>query len=194
MNKKKVVLASLVLIAAGAGALAWYATQAKGTAQTEGPKSTYTLAEAETFSAFALYDAGSEVAGYALTAVLRDTHPVEYISFLHGDCIPSADTGCPLPVAVQVWPACFRNLSLYQKPTSPSFEKLQVRGVPAAFFEGDSRLEMQTGTSTVVIFASGKSEAIEVANALRGVNVAVGAEQPLPAPAEGSLTGALRCE
>jgi hypothetical protein len=52
-------------------------------------------------------------------------------------------------------------------PGSPTADETTVRGVPAAYFEGGNRLEIQTGTSTVVIFANHPAT---VADALRGVN------------------------
>jgi hypothetical protein len=68
-----------------------------------------------------------------------------------------------------------------------------VRGVPAAYYEDGRRLEIQTGTSTVVIFGRKQAEVVTVADALRGRNVPVRARDNLPAPAAGALDGSLRC-
>jgi hypothetical protein len=55
-------------------------------------------------------------------------------------------------------------------------------GVPAAYFEGGNRLEIQTGNSTVVIFANRPAT---VAHALRGVNSNFPPGVDLPAPGLG---------
>jgi hypothetical protein len=53
-----------------------------------------------------------------------------------------------------------------------------VRGRPAAYIEAGNRLEIQTGASTVVIFANHPAA---VADALRGVNNDVPTGVDLPA-------------
>jgi hypothetical protein len=191
------LLLAAALVAALAGGLVW-ATHSDSAAPSLAPiKSNYSVDEAKGFLRFPLYYAGDSVNGHPLTAVEHDTHPAEVISFLYGDCTPprapdgSYDGGCALPVEVQVWPACFRNPTLYGgAPGSPVPVNTTVRGVPAAFFEGGNRLEIQTGTSTVVIFADSPAT---VAGALRGVNNDVPTRVDLPAPAAGSMTGELKC-
>jgi hypothetical protein len=160
-------------------------------------QSNYSVDEAKGFARFPLYNAGESVNGYPLVAVLHDTHPTEVISFIYGDCTPprasngSYDGGCGPPVDVQVWPACFRNPTLYDGTQgSPTPDNTTVRGVPAAYYEGGARLEIQTGTSTVVIFADSPAT---VADALRGVNNDVPTGVDLPAPAAGAMTGDLKC-
>lgn len=69
----------------------------------------------------------------------------------------------------------------------------RVRGTTAAFFEGGSRLEIQTGTTTVVIFAFSKRKALAVAENLRGLNVPVSVGDRLPPPAPGAVEGTLPC-
>lgn len=75
---------------------------------------------------------------------------------------------------------------------SPVGEKTTARGVPAAVYENGSRLEIQTDTSTVVIFAN-QSLTMKVADALRGVNNSIPANVSLPPPAAGAMTGKLKC-
>jgi hypothetical protein len=185
------------IIAALAGGLVW-ARHSDSAAPYLAPiQSNYSVDEARDFARFPIYNAGDSVNGYPLTAVEHDTKPAEAISFLYGDCTPprasdgSYDGGCGLPVEVQVWPACFRNPTLYGgAPGSPGPVNTTVRGAPAAFFEGGNRLEIQTGTSTVVIFADSPET---VADALRGVNNNVPTGVDLPAPAAGAMTGDLDC-
>jgi hypothetical protein len=97
---------------------------------------------------------------------------------------------------IQVYPACFRGRYLYegQRGLGPVPGDTTVRGVPAAFFEGGARLEIYTGDSTVVIFGSGRAQVIRIANTLRGLNVSVGAGEPLPRPEPGALEGTLACD
>src|SRR5688572_21640374 len=135
-------------------------------------KSSASVDQARTFERFPVYYAGEEVAGLPLTAVNRDpvtappgtpTAPkiqqaggTSSFDFAYGSCvIPSGSTSCSLPLSIQVWPACARYPALYgQGPGSPIPSKTRIRGVPAAYFEGGYRLEIQTGASTIVIFAN----------------------------------------
>jgi hypothetical protein len=184
------------MIAALAGGLVW-ATHSDSAGPYLAPiQGNYSVDKAKAFTTFPIYYAGDSVKGYPLTAVLHDTHPAEAISFIYGDCTPPMDSeghydgGCGPPVQVQVWTACFRNPSLYSGPSSPTPDSTTVRGVPAAYFEGGNRLEIQTGTSTVVIFADSPAS---IASALRGLNNNVPAGVDLPAPATGAMTGDLKC-
>lgn len=160
------------------------------------PKSTFSLEGARSFAEFPVYYAGDSVAGIPLVAVLRRDDTADYVSFIYGECDAVSETGCAPPAEVQVWPACKRNPSLYtgpRSPISPSPSPTTVRGVPAAFFDNGTRLEIQTGASTVVVFGEGADRVLEVANALRGVNVDVAAAGALPAPAIGAIEGTLAC-
>jgi hypothetical protein len=71
-----------------------------------------------------------------------------------------------------------------------SREDTTVRGVPGAFFGNGERLEIQTETTTLVIFASGRGQALRVAASLRGLNGGVGAgslyQRPQPVRSRGS--------
>jgi hypothetical protein len=181
------------------------------------PQSTFTLREAKDITGLAVYYAGDSVDGLSLSTVLRDSvpkeapsdayvrervlHPQQHnprlythsVSFIYGSCRPSGDAGCAPPVEVQIWPACARSLSLYSGVGAPTPEPAVVRGAPAAFFEGGHRLEIQTGTSTVVIFGDTHDRVIRIADALRGVNVPVQAHVPLPPPAAGAVEGRASC-
>ena len=67
--------------------------------------------------------------------------------------------------------------------------------MPAAFFEEGKRLEVYTGSVTVVLFAQEKAQLLRAANELRGANgsARTGTDGPLPAAAEGALEGRLAC-
>ena len=162
----------------------------------DGPNSTFSLAEAQTFTEFPVYYAGPAVDGVPLVAVLRRDDSANYVSFIYDECDAKSETGCAPPGEVQVWPACQRNLSLYagaRSSISPVPESTTVRGAPAAFFENGSRLEIQTGASTVVVFGGSSEWVLRLANALRGVNVGVQAGELLPPPVAGALDGTLEC-
>lgn len=140
-----------------------------------------------------LFDAGPAVDGLPLTAVLRreDTGSV---SFVYGDCSPGDEAGCAAPAEVQVWPACRRSLASYERDArSPTPERTVVRGVPAGFFDGGMRLEIQTGSATVVVFGDSRARAARVAAALASVDGAVSPGQPLPPPVDGAVEGRLDC-
>jgi hypothetical protein len=143
---------------------------------------------------FPLFDAGERVDGLPLVALLRRRDTADYVSFVYGDCAASDDVGCVPPVEVQVWPACQRNLHLFDSPLpgTPVPERTTVRGVPAAFLEDGLRLELQASRSTIVVFADSGWRVLRVAAALRrsGEPASGGA---LPAPAPGALEGTLGC-
>jgi hypothetical protein len=158
--------------------------------------------QAQAFDEFPLYAPGESYGDLPLTHVLRrfdgspEAPPVRpnYVDFIYGTC-EASDQGCAPPLSVQVWAACERN-----PMTSPEAQQerpIEFRGVPAYFYEGGRRLELSTGTSTVVIFARGRSDALAAAAALRGINIALAPGQELPAPAytrsEGGIVSVIPC-
>jgi hypothetical protein len=68
-----------------------------------------------------------------------------------------------------------------------------VRGVPAALFEGGHRLELYTGSVTVVIFGSNRGQLMRAANALKPVNRMASAGNTLPSPVPGAIEGDVAC-
>ncbi|MDQ3992906.1 MAG: hypothetical protein M3229_04530 [Actinomycetota bacterium] len=159
------------------------------------------------FRAFPLYSLGDAHAGLPLTAITRRKdgggagYAADYVSFLYGSCVPAGGTGCPLPLEVQVWPACVRTLVHYRlTPFSDEplpHEPLSVRGVPAALVRESpalTRLELYTGRVTVVVFGAQPPQLLAAAAALRGVNVSAVPGEPLPPPVAGALAGKLDCD
>lgn len=160
------------------------------------PRSNFSMEQARAFTDFPLYYAGDSVGDVPLVAVLRRNDNANYVSFIYGTCEAVNETGCAPPGEVQVWPACIRNPARYaanRSPISPTSQPQSVRGVPAARFEDGHRLEIQTGTSTVVVFGHTPELAQTLASALRGVSNGVTTEGALPAPAAGALEGKLPC-
>jgi len=171
-----------------------------GGSTTVHPKGNYSVSEARSYVGFPVYYPGESIDGHPLSAVSRDPlgsmrKNQESIEFMYGTCEISAgqEGGCSLPVSVSNEPACSRNLSMYSGGMSPTPRMTRVRGTTAAFFEGGSRLEIQTGTTTVVIFAFSKRDALAVAENLRGLNVPVSARDRLPPPPPGAVEGTLPC-
>ena len=150
--------------------------------------------DALAFTEFPLFDAGERVDGLPLTRVLRREGTGGHVSFLYGDCLARDDAGCAAPVEVQVWPACRRNLELYEhgRPGTLVPERTNVRGVPAAFLEDGLRLELQASRSTIVVFGGSRARVERIAGALREVGERTAAG-PLPSPAPGAVEGALSC-
>ncbi len=181
------VVASLVfgaaLVACSDGATA----SSNEPSQVEG---NFPLEQAKRFADFALYAPGDSFEELSLTAVLRrfDSEPqsapvrTNFVGFVYGSCQPEPDSGCTAPLDVQVWAACERNPSAYS-PALTREGPVTVRGVPAHFYEDGSRLELSTGTSTVVIFAKDRERALRAAAALEGINNPIAAGEDLPAPA-----------
>jgi hypothetical protein len=135
-----------------------------------------------------LYSAGERVDDLPLVAVLRRDDSARYVSFVYGDCVASSDMGCAPPAEIQVWPACRRNLALYEhSPSSgvPLERWVRVRGVTAALFDEGTRLELELDRVTVVVFARDLASTFRIAAALRSLDGSVEAGHPLPKPAEG---------
>jgi hypothetical protein len=164
--------------------------------------SNYSIAEAQNFKEFGVYYASDSVNTLPLTVVHRklvagfdpESEGQSVISFLYGYCDLPEDGGCAPPVEVINEPACVYNPSLYG-PNSPIPEQTTIRGVPAAYFEGGERLEIQTGTSTIVVYGLSRDKVGTVAAALESLNLSppVHAGEPLPQPAPGALDGTLPC-
>lgn len=189
---------ALILVA---GVLAAAVLGYLGGSTTVHPNSNFTVAKAREFQDFPVFYAGQEVNGQELTATNYEAlGPMRKnqwsVGFSYGTCDigPGFDPGgCSLPVSISNEPACSRNLAMYGGALSPKPHMTRVRGTTAAFFEGGSRLEIQTATTTVVIFAFSKREALSVARNLRGLNVPISTSDRLPLPAPGAVEGTLRC-
>lgn len=153
-----------------------------------------TLQQARAFDGFTLLYAGESLDGIPLTAVLRRSDTAELVSFVYGHCEAGDDGGCAPPVEVQVWPACRRNLGLYgsEPGVGPPAERVAVRGVPGALLDEGTRLELQTGDATVVVFADSHERVLRVASVLRPLTARSpgGALRP---PVPGALDGRLAC-
>ena len=187
-----------LIVAAGVLATAMFGYL--GGSKTVTPKGNFSVAKARSYRGFSVFYPGESIDGAELTAVSRDPlgpmrRNQESVLFMYGTCeLPAGrEGGCSVPVSVSNEPACSRNLSMYDGPLSPKPVLTRVRGTTAAFFEGGSRLEIQTGTTTVVIFAFSKRKALSVATNLRGLNVPISAGDPLPPPARGAVEGTVPC-
>lgn len=129
---------------------------------------------------------------------LRDNN----LTFIYGTCrIPDdAEGGCSFPLSVQNFPACERNLSLYQRFPSPTGDvyphiETEVRGVPAAVFDDGRRIEVYTGDATVVIWGQTATRVSAAARSLQGTHhgEAISPQQTLPPPEPGATAGRLAC-
>ncbi len=151
-------------------------------------------APAESRSFEPLYKAGDRVDGLPLAAVLRREDTAEFVSFVYGDC-GGDDAGCAPPAEIQVWPACRRNLALYDDATDRGAlaEPITLRGVPALLFDDGTRLELETGRSTVVVFAGTRARVLRIAAALRALDGSVPPGLPLPKPVRMQGGDALDC-
>lgn len=180
--------------AGGASLLVLAALAGSGSAGDE-PGSVSTVAEARAFREFPLYFAGDRVDGLELLAVFRRDDTASYVSFVYGDCPARDDAGCAPPAEIQVWPACRRNLALYggSEPKGPAVERITLRGVPAAYLEDGARLEIQTGRSTVVVFADSPARASRIVGALRSVHASEPPGAALPEPVPGAVEGRPDC-
>jgi hypothetical protein len=154
------------------------------------------------------YDAGPEVKGLRKAKTLRRCEPdvgaptrINMVAALYGSCEPKGDAGCAPPVQVQSWPACERNLALYEKYPGPDggraieYTRTSLRGVPAAIFDGGRRIELYTGDATIAVFGENEGLARAAALRLSGVHDGriVNEREDLPAPADDAIAGKLAC-
>jgi hypothetical protein len=154
---------------------------------------------------YTVYWVGKAFDGLTLSGRIRRLEPpdpgetfgADFYSYLYGSCTSdSIDGACPLPLEIQSWAACKRNLSVYTEAPDGRpvpHENLKIRGVPAALFEEGTRLEIYTGTTTVVIFGSDLDRMNRAAVAMFSVDGRIKPKQTLPAPAPGALQGKLKC-
>ena len=166
---------------------------------------------------FVAYSVGSSFEGLPVTGLVRDCelpYPGEpgranHVTYIYGDCVvvePATDGGCAPPLEVQTWPACERNLAEYHDPAFPEeYTRTEVRGVPAASFEGGTRFELFAGGSTIVIFGTDPAQVRRAADSVvadpSGRPPTVPATsptaeeiaRPLPDPLPGAMTGGLSC-
>lgn len=140
-----------------------------------------------------IFFAGERTEGVPLEAVLRRSDSAEYVSFVYGDCVPESDAGCAPPIEIQVWPACRRHLALYDSSHGPDLDRVTVRGVPAAVLDAGTRLELQTGRSTIVVFADSRQRLSRIAKDLRALDARTASGVPLPPPDPGAVDGRLGC-
>ena len=127
--------------------------------------------------------------------------PTDVSEVSYGDCHATPGNTCSLPLTVQSFPACERNLSLYDRYSGPvgveppQHTDLTIRGVPSASFNDGEWLEVYTGDSTIVIFGQTEQLQEAAANALVGTDDGdkVTASEELPDPEPGATSGQLSC-
>jgi hypothetical protein len=120
--------------------------------------------------------------------------PPNFLMVAYGDCKVQSDSGCAPPIEVQTFPACERNLASYSADPSGAplpHRSLAIRGAPAAAFDEGTRLEIYTGTSTIVIFGDSPKLVREAAAAVRPLGG--GRLAQLAPAASGALHGKLSC-
>lgn len=213
-------LLPVLVLASGCAAIAFWvgaAGTSKSTAHGYHPSSSaaksvklvrargnWSMRGARAFDRFALYSAGDRFEGLPLVAVLRNAaveqpdEPVrrDDVDFIYGACRSVNGGGCVPPLEIQVWNACERYRGVYD-PGPDGFaadSTLTVRGVPAAFFDGETRLELYTADATIVLFGSDRAQVLRAARALRGVNRALPASAPLPRPSAAVNEGRAACQ
>lgn len=206
MRRLFIMIASVPLVLTASTPL-WY-DRAGAESAFNRDASAYTPDSIRTFDDFPLYDLGDQIDGLPLTAILRrdsvtDSPAVgrvvrDYVSFVYGDCLATDHRGCASPVEVQVWPSCVRSPADYT--LTPKGDPLParwttIRGIPAAFYEDNGRLELYTGGVTIVMWGLGPEQLRRAAGMLRRVNGAAGdgRDGDLPPPAQGALEGTATC-
>jgi hypothetical protein len=166
---------------------------------------------------FEIFSAGASVAGLKLnsyerrceTSTLPDEVPANFTSYLYGHCqIAQGETGCPPPLQIQSFPACQRSLADYTLEGEPlAYRELPKIGgarVVEIDLMGERRLEVYTGSTTIVIFAATPELAREALTHLtpqeagKPPATSVGElkadpDTPLAPPSEGAIEGEMPC-
>lgn len=166
-------------------------------------------------SNFEVFSAGPAVAGVPMTGVVRrcdrgalaDEITSNFFAYIYGDCKAQAG-GCRLPLQIRSYPACQRSFAEYEFEGKPlPYKELPPVGgarVREIEFLVDHRIEVYTGTSTIVISAADWSLAEEALRLLRGQpsgeppattadSLAQEPQEPLEPPAQGAIEGDLQC-
>lgn len=98
---------------------------------------------------------------------------VPFTDVIYGTCQAASDYGCPAPLEIQSWPECHRNYGSYsngpvdqQMNPSALTTISTLPGLPAAMFDGGTRLELYTGDTTVVVFGDDTSQVMAAGSAL----------------------------
>lgn len=167
---------------------------------------------------FEIFSAGPSVAGVPLTDFKRrcggttpvDEPPANFTNYFYGDCeIAEGASGCQLPLQIQTWPACQRAFGDYSFEGKPiPYKELPSIGNARAVeieFMFEPRIEVYTGSSTIVIFAENDALAKKALEELRSQEIgkppATRAEEldgesdeSLAAPSDGAIEGELQCQ
>lgn len=166
---------------------------------------------------FPVYSLGHKVDGHEVTSVDRSCEELQpeapardnSVTYVYGICPELLDgtaDECAPPLAIQTWPACERSLADYEVlPGVPyPHEKLgTIEGVPAYSFDGGTRVELYTGSATIVIFSP---DPALIDQAVKAIQAEPATEPPgepkatdaasadLPPPEPGATAGKLSCE
>ena len=168
---------------------------------------------------FETFSAGPAVAGLPMTSAVRrcdatapaDEKPANYLTYVYGDCQvpPRSEAGCAPPLEIQTWPACQRNISGYSFNGKPlPYRELPQRGGATVMeykLGGESRLEVYTKSSTVVIFthrpelaekAVGLLDPQEIGKppARKAADLRGAPPKELAPPTDGAMEGRLKCQ
>ncbi|MEK6273076.1 MAG: hypothetical protein AABM42_10585 [Actinomycetota bacterium] len=173
--------------------------------------------DAEEPANFPVYSLGSSVDGHEVTSVARHCEELEpeapardnSVTYVYGVCPELLDgtaDACAPPLAIQTWPACERSLADYEVlPGVPYPHKSlgEVEGVPAYSFDEGTRVELYTGSATIVIFAADPALIDKAIEAIRAEPTSEPPGEPAPAdaksadlppPEPGATAGKLSCE
>jgi hypothetical protein len=166
---------------------------------------------------FEIFSAGTEVAGLSVNQFHRrcersapaDEAPANLASYVYGHCeIPEGQLDCEPPLEIQSFPACERSLADYTfegKPL-PYRELPSIHGaeVVEIAFQFDQRIEVYTGSTTIVIYAATHALAEAALEALSAQEVGavpatsldeLAEQKPggLGPPTDGAIEGDLPC-
>ncbi|MGH9890960.1 MAG: hypothetical protein ACREA0_03035 [bacterium] len=125
---------------------------------------------------FPNYWAGPTLNGLPVTAVVRrcdlptqgERGRANFVSYLYGECTPSDDQGCAVPIEIQTWPVQDRNKEMYSiGPRELQLPRTDTtfNGFPA--MRTEHRLEIFYPNVTIAVFGDDPSRIDPFAQALK---------------------------
>jgi hypothetical protein len=163
---------------------------------------------------FTFFSLGPEFEGLPVRSIMRRCDSADaslhtnYVYYFYGSCNPGTndDIGCAPPIQIVTSSACVRSLADYEKaPGVPDQGKDlgEHRGVPVFSFDEGNRVEVYTGTSTIILFGADSARLERAIDAIRpeprseppGLPASASGpvDQNLPPPVPGAMTGELPC-
>ncbi len=134
----------------------------------------FTLAQARSFTGYAIYSAGPSVENLPLTYVQRQISSLDLTTFSYGTCTPSGpEGGCPVPLSVTSSSYCARPLE-QTAPEARDGSVFDFKGAQAEWVSGGLVLHFRNSTVNVIAaMQDARNVELDVASQLVAENAQV---------------------